>query len=102
MGNYTNYTMPTNISSPASLIQWADTTVGNRLGIAILVAAFLIMFISMKGTGYSTKKIAAPTMFICTILSILMRGLGIMADKIVMVCIILTVLTTMWLFSSDE
>ena len=91
------YDYPSNFSNGTdvvdgmgSLFMYVSTTLGHNFGGGLLLAIAVIMFLTLKSSGYPASKSLAATSFACTLLATLLMMVGILSFTIVMICAIIT------------
>lgn len=90
------YNVPTNASQFYKLWDFANEATNNFFGIAILIMIFFVSFFSLK--GYETPKAFAFASMITTIMAILLSVMGTVNGLAVLVCIVLTAFSVVYLF----
>ena len=104
---YLNYTYPdmnhTNVSTMVGMAQWANQTTSYLFGFMILLGFFLIVMITLTSLTSSAKKGFITSATMTAMLSILMRGILLVSDTVVIVCIVLGILAVLWaMFGAEE
>ncbi len=86
----------TNITGMYSLFQYIQTDLtGGWFFLMILLALFIIVFISLK--GYSNPRAFAGASWLNMILSIILRTIGFIDNKWMYLSIILVGISVIWL-----
>jgi len=86
----------TNITGMYSLFQYIQTDLTNGyFFLFILLALFIIVFISLK--GYSNSRAFAGASWLNMILSIILRTIGFIDNKWMYLSIILVAVSVIWL-----
>jgi len=82
------YDLPNNITTMTSLIQWSNGILDGLLGIILLVAIFVVSFVT---TSYKTESANAFTfaIILTTVMAILFRILEIVSSTVLFVCFVL-------------
>jgi len=80
---------PTNLTRPYELFQYAHTVTEGYLGTIIVLATFMIAFISLK--TYRPSAAFAARSFITTVIAMLLRAASMLNDSILFACIFITV-----------
>jgi len=79
----------TNGSDYVSLLSFVNETTGYWFGNLVLIAVFSLIFISMKtGFNYDPKSVLSASTFITTVLSIILRLMGLVPDATMYICIL--------------
>jgi len=94
------YQLPTNesyanVTGMRSLFEYVQKVSDGWFFLMILLAIFIIVFISLK--NYSNSKAFASASFLCMILSIILRALGFISSTWMYLCIILVAVSVVWL-----
>lgn len=89
-----------NMTSPVDLFTYSNSITSNIFGIMLLLTIFAITFITFK--GYDTETAFATSVFISTLISILMVPLNIIGVGISLIMIILTGVSFMLLFFKKQ
>ena len=89
-----------NITRPYELITFANTATNSMFGVVVVIATFIIAFMAMK--DYPTKAATSAAIFISTLIAILLRIMGALADWVVFTCIIATVASVAFLIFGGE
>lgn len=84
-----------NITRPYTLFQVTNEVTGGLFGNLILLAIFIVIFISLK--DYRNSIAFATASFITTILAMLFRTMGIIGDMVMIVGIVATVASVAYL-----
>lgn len=97
---FANYTNPGdyNISSYGELFQYVNSQVGHMFGFGVTIAVLVFAFIMLRYGNLQTKEVAASSLFITTIIAILLRSLDMISDSIIGIYIVLTTVCIIWLF----
>jgi hypothetical protein len=88
------YVMPKNVTGVSSLVTWTANTIPG-FGIFLLIMVFFISFISLK--QYTNERAFAFSSFFCAILSILMRMIGLINDRIMFIVFVIAAIGLIWL-----
>jgi len=89
-----------NITRPYELITYANTLTDNIFGVVMILMIFIVSFIAMK--DYPTKSAFASSCFITTLLAILLRVMGALADMYVFLCIFMTLGALAFIIFGDK
>ena len=81
--NLTNLTTNYDFMSSMTII---NEKAGHSIGIGILIAVFLLVFLGLK--RYESKRAFAASTFITTIISVLLASIGWVNLAIAVICII--------------
>ena len=92
------FEMPANITGIGDLVAWTAETVP-AFGIFVLIMVFFISFISLK--QYTTERAFAFSSFFCAILSILMRLIGLVNNRIMFITFAIAAIGLVWLKFSN-
>lgn len=84
---WTTFTEP-NITNYTGMINYANDVTGDVFGMTFPFMIFIISFIAMS--KYPPEKSIVASGFITTVLSVLLRMLGIVPDNIVVLVIVIT------------
>ena len=74
---------------------FTDVGQGGILGIFILIVVGGVLYLMMK--GYGNEKSLAVTMFVTSIIGLLLRLLGLISDYVFYICVILFVVGIVFL-----
>lgn len=98
---YSYFNSSTGNGGLGEIFKYADSITGHGFGLSIMLVSFVIMFASLTYRGYPAKRIFAPCFFVVTVIASMLRALSMVGDGTMIVAIILTVLSTLWLFTED-
>lgn len=90
---------PSNFTSIVSVMEYANYTMQGYLGVMILVAVAIIVFLIRDGF---VKERAASSMFVILILSIIMRFLDLINTDILTIVIALFIISAVILFTGRD
>ena len=107
MPTYQNYTMPdlnhTAVSNLAGLYVWANTATSGGFGLGMAVAFLMICMGTLYTYTKSFRKAFAPSMFITTIIMIMMRGIDLITnDFYIVTAIALLAGSVIWLWYGED
>jgi len=93
----TNYTLPTNETGESflNLFTYVNDVSDGYFFLSILLALFVIVFISLK--NFSNSKAFAGASFFNMIFAIIFRVLGLIENKWMYLSIILVAISIVWL-----
>lgn len=94
------YSTP-DISNFVDLFQYVHANTGNAFGLLILISLFFVVFISVKGS-YGTTQAFSASCFICMLISILLRILGLSEDRIVISFTLLLIISMVFLYLGSQ
>ena len=86
----TNYSNGTSVDGLGTFAQWANLTIGNSMGLGIILIVFLMSFGGALISG--TKKALMVSGFITTILSIYLERLGMINPIVVITLVVITII----------
>jgi|26BtaG_2_1085354.scaffolds.fasta_scaffold03714_7 hypothetical protein len=78
-----------NVTGWSGLLIWADYVTGYWLGQLILIAIFLIMFITLTYVSEADKAFVVSS-FMTTLMALLFRGIGIIGELPLIIGIVMT------------
>ena len=87
---------PTNLTRPFELFQYAHVVTEGCLGTVIVVATFIIAFLSLG--RYRPSSAFAASAFITTTMALLLRAASMLTDAILFGSIFITVGAVAWLY----
>jgi len=85
-----------NETSWYGLFRYANTVTDNFFGMSFLFMVFIVSFIAMR--RYPAKDSFATSSFITTVLGVLMKMMGLIADELVILFTIVTAASVLLLF----
>ena len=85
----TNYSNGTSVDGLGTFVQWANSTIGNSMGLGIILVIFSMSFGGALISG--TKKALMVSGFITSILSIYLWRLGMINPVVIITLIIITI-----------
>lgn len=91
---------PTNITTFVGFFEYSNTVTNGLTGIGILIAFFIVSVVSMK--VFQTERAVLASLFLTTLVSIFFSILGLVGNKVMIVCIILTGLSLLHLKYAGE
>jgi hypothetical protein len=94
---YANMTI--NDTGIFGLINYANNITDGWVIIMILLSSWFILFVVLK--RYETEKALPVSTFIISILAIIFRVIGLSNDWVLMLAILVTIFSVLWLFWSD-
>lgn len=74
------YSLPTNIQNMTGLLDWSMEVTGNQFGHLLLLAIFMVMFITFK--RYTTERAFGVATFTVWALAWPFRWLGLISDLV--------------------
>jgi len=93
MDNYTNIT---NSDAILGIAKFVNASTGGALGILILLSS-IVVITSVLSMTYEFRKVIAPSLFVNTILAIMLAWMDLLPDFAIYVMIILTIGATIWI-----
>ena len=107
MATYQNYTLPdlngTGVSDLGGMFVWANSTTSGGFGLGILISFFMISLGTMGAFTGKLKPAMAASIFMTTIIAILLRGMDIVTnDYFVVIGIFLTAVSVVWLYYGQD
>ena len=88
--NFTFNNISTSVNGWGTLFQYVTSSLGDNFGGGLLLSIAIIMFLTLKSSGFPASKSLAATSFACTLLATLLMMIGILSFTIVMICAIIT------------
>lgn len=93
----------TAVGNFGGLFGWANTITHGGFGVGIVVSFIVISLVTMLTYTRSMRKSLAPTMFMASIIAILLRGIDIITnDYYIITMIFLTAIASLWLFYGED
>jgi len=83
------YEMPTNVGNMTSFMQWGNTTLEGYAGILVLLAFFVIGYVTVSWRTESGNAFTF-SMIITTFMAMFFRIIGIVDSTTLFICFILT------------
>jgi uncharacterized membrane protein YfcA len=93
------FTSAMNYSQPHQMFTYANAVTDGWFGIVTLLAMFIIIFASLK--KYESSQAFAASAFITTLISMMYYAIGIVDTKIVVLFMIATGISAMFLWHQD-
>jgi hypothetical protein len=84
----------------AKINSFTDVGQGGILGIFILIVIGGVMFLMMK--AYGSEKALTVTMFVTSLIGLFLRILGLIADFVFYICLILFVVAVIFMMKDSE
>lgn len=88
-----------NVTGMLQLFNYANSVTNSWLGTGLLFAVWVISFMTMK--QFRAEKAMAASMFMTSVLGVIMRMLGWVTDKIVIICALGLAISVFWLFKRE-
>ena len=88
-----------NVTGMLQLFTYANNITNNWLGAGILLAVWVISFVAMK--QFRVERAMAASTFMVSIIGILLRMLGFVTDKIVILSVLALAVSVFWLFKRE-
>lgn len=89
------------VNSTVQLLQYENTVLlDGMLGIGILILVFTVLVIRMS--AIKSKYGFAVASFVTGVLSVLFYGIGIITDYTLVICIILAVISVIFIVTTDR
>lgn len=85
----------------ADMIIWLNNAVEGIFGIFMLLSLFIVMFAVLQRFT-DTKKALGTSTFICAIISVLMRLLGILTDTVMWSAIIILMIVMLLIYLARD
>lgn len=92
--------LPTNITSWYGIFDYANTITNEYLGLLILMAFFVVIFISLK--IYTTERAFVTASFLTMLIAILFRVMNFVSNKIVFLFVILTAIALVAVYLATD
>lgn len=87
----------TNASSgnPVQFVQGVNQLAGGYFGLVIILGIFSIFFFGLK--YYDSKKALATSLFITSVLGMLLRWVGVINDQVFLICVLAMIISAVGL-----
>lgn len=92
----TLWNYPENVTGFATLMDYMNYSTDNYFGLLLLIAIFVVLFVSMK--FYETDKALAGASFVTLIIAVLFRSLNIIGDIVLFALVILVIVSVVYIF----
>lgn len=89
-----------NVTRFYQLVQYANNVTGGYLGNIILFLILLVSFLTLLPFG--TKKALGSASYISTVFALLLWTLQLVGTFALVVCIVLSAVSTFWLYASED
>lgn len=84
------------------MFKYANSVSGDAFGVGIALSLYFIIFFYLKSRAESTPESMAVAGFITTIVSVFLRLLGLVSNKALFICIVMTVIPVIWGYFHNE
>lgn len=75
-----------NVTSMSTYLTYPNTVTGGMFGIALVIVIFVICFVSLR--AYPPRQSFPASMFITTVLTALLRIIGVVGDPVLLLMLI--------------
>lgn len=97
----TNFSLPENLTSMSQIFSYTNNLTDGSLGITIVMAVFVVAFVSVRFSGNELSRSLVGAMAITTFISIFLRILNLLSDVFFIPMIILTALGVLVIYFQD-
>jgi len=87
--------MSSNDSGLYGMIHYANVVTDNWTGSIIIFLVLLILFISLS--RYGSRKAISAAIFVVSIVGIILRAVNVVNDYVVILCVVTTIFSFLWL-----
>ena len=94
------YSYPTDLMNITSFLGWAMEVTDNTFGSLLLLAIFIVVFITFK--NYTTDRAFGIAAFFCFVLGWLFRILSLIPDSVFILTILVGAGGLIWTFLSNR
>ena len=91
------YNPPANMTSSVDLFTWINGTTNQFFFPGLIIAVFIIMLVKLMAKTEDVGKAFASASFTCMILSILLRVTNLINNTFMVIFIILTAVSAVWM-----
>jgi len=91
------YSPPGDISSTTDMFSWINSVTGDFFFPGVITAVFVITLIKLMSRTENVGQAFAASSFICMILSILLRVTNLVNNTFMVIFIILTSISAVWM-----